>query len=242
MVFFIDPPYERPGGPGVKTVTSPADLTSSMAYIDTLDFEGFVPIGGTGAATYLVPGNIREIYLGAGAWVQGKLKFAPWVPTETAAPKHAPPFLVARASPCAPKAVTRRIRGPGVLDGSRFKYDQPQLEGADQHDTSLAVDAKANVLDGFLVDGIVIADNNHFATGSFSNSIVNNVKIIGWNGTNDGLQLGSCTTASNVFVRSGDDSLKVWGTDSKLTNATVWQNYNGAAMSCTIRTTRSSLR
>jgi hypothetical protein len=40
---------------------------------------------------------------------------------------------------------------------------------------------------------------------------VNDVKIIGWNGNNDGLQLGFTVRASNAFVRTGEDSLNMWG-------------------------------
>jgi hypothetical protein len=30
-----------------------------------------------------------------------------------------------------------------------------------------------------------------------------------------------------VFVRSGDDSKMMWGSDIAVTNAAVWQNHNG---------------
>jgi hypothetical protein len=42
--------------------------------------------------------------------------------------------------------------------------------------------------------------------------------------------LGSNTNVSNVFVRAGDDSLMVWGSYVNVTNATVWQNYNGGVV------------
>jgi len=35
---------------------------------------------------------------------------------------------------------------------------------------------------------------------------------------------------SNTFIRSGDDSLMVWGAPHTITNATVWQNYNGGVV------------
>jgi len=46
----------------------------------------------------------------------------------------------------------------------------------------------------------------------------------------DTLDLEDNTTASNVFVRSGDDSLMMWGSNITVTNATVWQNYNGGVV------------
>jgi hypothetical protein len=47
---------------------------------------------------------------------------------------------------------------------------------------------------------------------------------------NGGLRIGNGTTVSNEFVRSGDDSLMVWGSPLTVTNATVWQNYNGGVV------------
>ncbi len=76
----------------------------------------------------------------------------------------------------------------------------------------------------------IISDNNYYATDSLTHSTVNNVKVIAWNPNNDGLEFGLGTTVSNVFVRSGDDSLKMWGSKVNVTNATVWQGYNGGAV------------
>ena len=76
----------------------------------------------------------------------------------------------------------------------------------------------------------IISDHNHAATDPFFNSTVNNVKTISWNSNNDGLRLLDSTTATNVFVRSGDDSLMIWGSSVSVTNATVWQNYNGGVV------------
>ena len=38
------------------------------------------------------------------------------------------------------------------------------------------------------------------------------------------------TTATNVFIRSGDDSLMIWGSPVTEINATVCQNYNGGVV------------
>jgi hypothetical protein len=54
------------------------------------------------------------------------------------------------------------------------------------------------------------------------------MKVLGWNGNNAGLQLGLTVRVSNVFIRTADDSLKMWGSYITATNATVWQNWNGA--------------
>jgi hypothetical protein len=85
--------------------------------------------------------------------------------------------------------------------------------------------------DRFVLDGIIVSDSQCYATDLMVNAVINNVKIIGWNGHSDGLALGLKTRASNVFVRTGDDSLKMWGSSVAVTNATVWQNWNGAVVS-----------
>jgi hypothetical protein len=210
LAFFLNPPYQQPAGGNVLVVKSWGDLANAtQPAIDTLDFEGPLPIElwGTGMQAYTVPDNIRRIFLGSGAWVQGKLRFNPIASN--------PPTM-------------RSIYGPGVLDVSRFSY----LNRACPGDNSLyALTSTTSVaLDHFHIDGIVIIDHNHAANHSLFNSTVNNVKTLGWNGENAALRLGDNTTASNLFIRSGDDSLMMWGSSVMVTNTTVWQNYNGGVV------------
>jgi uncharacterized protein (TIGR03437 family) len=56
------------------------------------------------------------------------------------------------------------------------------------------------------------------------------MKTISWNSNNDALRFKDSTTATNVFIRSGDDSLMIWGSSVTVINATVWQNYNGGVV------------
>jgi len=123
-----------------------------------------------------------------------------------------------------------------VLDNSRFNYAYRQCRNSTtntddgyQSISWIPVGAAA-VPDRFVVDGMIITDNDYYATDWFMNSTLNNMKIIGWNGNNDGIQFGSTVQASNVFVRTGDDSLKMWGSYITVTNATVWQNWNGGVI------------
>jgi hypothetical protein len=214
LAFFLDPPYAPPlADSNVKVVSSWTDLADPHALdgITTIDFEGFVQVGGTGDGVLLVPGEVVNIFFGPSAWVQGKLRFA---------------------ADAEPMSHTRTLSGPGVLDGSRFDYESRACPGAQEYYalTSDPAAGKDPVLDNFVVDGIIIADHNHAAADLFANSQVNNVKTLGWNGENAALRLGNNTVASNLFVRSGDDSLMVWGTTVTVTNATVWQNYNGGVV------------
>ncbi len=214
LAFFLNPPYTAPTGGNVKVVHSWNDLIDPSSPvdalpIDTLDFEGQVELENTGKAVYPVPPNIVNVFLGPSAWVQGKLQFP------------------------ATSSGTTKIYGPGVLDGSLFDYlrrDCNDDNGPPSLSASDATDASGN-LNQFVVDGIIISDHNHQATDAFYNSTLNNVKTISWNSNNDALRLKDSSTATNVFIRSGDDSLMIWGSNDTVNNATVWQNYNGGVVS-----------
>lgn len=203
LVFFLDPPYDPPTGK-VKIITDDTDLTN-LNHFDTLLFQGTVELGGTGDEAYKVPTNITTIFLAPDAWVLGKLRF-----------KYS-------------GGIQKRVYGPGVLDGSRFRYDMRACNGDQgQHALSWEDTPTNSVADSFALDGIIITDHNHATDDLLINSTVNNIKSIGWNGLNGGFRLGDNTTASNVFLRCADDSLMMWGSNVTVINATVWQNYNGA--------------
>jgi hypothetical protein len=215
LAFFLNPQYDAPTG-NVKLINSTSDLVDVSAY-DTLDFESQIAfdagtdVEGAGAQVYQVPVNINTIYLGPNAWVQGKFRF------EQSNASH-----------------VRRIYGPGVLDGSLFNYAYRQCRSFDDHRAdgleSISVDGTPEYPDQLVLDGIVAWDNDFSALAILSAGIVNNMKILGWNGNNDAYRMGAGTTASNVFVRAGDDSLELWGPSVTVTNATVWQNASGGVV------------
>jgi len=206
LVFFLDPPYPPPTGTHVATITTNTDLTN-LTNFDTLIFQGTFALVGGGYSDYNVPTNIATIFLAPGAWVQGKLHFT------------------------YSGGVNKRVYGPGVLDGSRFCYALRSCPG-DPGDNSLSFDKTPghSPADTFSVDGIVMTDHNHATADLLVNGSVNNVKSIGWNSINGGFRLGDNTTVSNVFLRCGDDSLMMWGTNVTVRNATVWQTYNGGVV------------
>jgi uncharacterized protein (TIGR03437 family) len=213
LVFFLNPPYVKPTGSKVEVFSAPGDLTANLASFDTLDFEGTLAVDSTGAQAFVVPANIANVFLGPGAWVQGKLRFVQ-----------------------AGNGSTRRIFGPGVLDVSRFEYDLRACDAnsgyADQgyEAISLVDPPKNTVPDTFQLDGFVITDHNHAVADLLTGGTVNNVNTIGWNGLNGGFRIGQNTSVSNLFIRAGDDSLMMWGSLIRVTNATVWQNYNGGVL------------
>jgi uncharacterized protein (TIGR03437 family) len=218
LALYLDPPYTRPTGSNVKVVMSSSELNGDLSAYDTLDIEGTVAVPPrpgmvavpAGAVAFNVPTNISNIFLGPGSWLQGKLHFL-----QTGLAKE------------------RMVYGPGVLDVSRFEYDLRFCDTTtaypDQGYGAISLDANDKP-DKFVLDGIAIADQNLYATDILSNSRLNNVKDLGWNGNNDGFELGVNTVVTNVFIRSGDDSLKVWRPSVSISNATVWQNYNGGVV------------
>jgi uncharacterized protein (TIGR03437 family) len=218
LAIFLNPPYTRPTGSNVKVIGTPSDLTGDLSSFDTLDIESTVAVASTGAVAFIVPANINNIFLGPGAWLQGKLRF-----TESGVGN------------------IRRIYGPGVLDGSRFNYMNRHCSSTSDHPDDgyqsiswIRLPNKINgvptVADGFIVDGPILSDNDFYATDWFDNTTINNLKIIGWNGNNDGIQMGITVRVSNVFIHTGDDSLKMWGSYITVTNATVWQGWNGGVI------------
>ena len=216
MGIFLDPPYTRPSGSNVKVISAPADLTGNLSPFDTLDIEGTVAVASTGAQAFMVPANINNIFFGPGGWLQGKLR-----------------FIQSGAGN------TRKVYGPGVLDVSRFNYANRFCNSAsgnadDGYEsfswTPVPAGAKGGP-DKFVLDGLIISDSNYYSTAWFNNSTLNNVKVMGWNANNDGPQLGMNVRVSNLFVRTADDSVKMWGSYITVTNATVWQNWNGAPVS-----------
>ncbi len=209
LVFFLDPPYPAPAGTNVMTITTNTELTNvaSLRNFDTLIFQGTFELVAGGYSNYNVPTNINNIYLAPGAWVQGKLHF-----------KYT-------------GGAHKRVYGPGVLDGSLFCYALRSCPG-DPGDNSLSFTGTPSnsPADMYSLDGIVITDHNHAVADPLVNGSVNNVKSLGWNSINGGFRLGDNTTVSNVFLRCGDDSLMMWGSNVIVRNATVWQNYNGGVV------------
>ena len=217
LAFFLNPDYgPEPSGPNVMKVTNTSSLQGIPATIDILDFEGTVNFAAAGLADSLlvVPPHIKTLYFGENSWVQGKLRFEE-----------------------SGYGDTRLVYGPGVLDVSRFDYNRRHCHGPDGYPAK-SLDATANPLpanspgirDQYTFAGVIVSDTNFYATDLLDNATINNVKTIGWNGNNDGLELGTMTSVNNVFVRSGDDSLKMWGAYTNVTNATVWQNFNGGVI------------
>jgi hypothetical protein len=157
LALFLDPPYERPAGSNVKVIATPADLTADLSHFDTLDIEGTVAVGSTGAQAFIVAANIENIFLGPEAWLHGKLRFAQ-----------------------SGTGNTGKVYGPGVMDVSRFNYAYRQCRNSTVHTDDgyqslswIPLPAKINgvssVADRFEVDGLVVSDSDYYATDLWEN-------------------------------------------------------------------------
>ena len=96
---FLDPPYTRPTGSNVKVVPRPRTLPAISPRSTPWTSRERSLSRQPERAAFVVPANINNIFLGPGAWLQGKLRF-----TQSGVGN------------------TRKIYGPGVLDVSRFNY------------------------------------------------------------------------------------------------------------------------
>ncbi len=211
LVFFLDPPLTPPTpGPKVRVVQNKNDM-EHLDGIDTLDFESVV--GDQLPYVFDIPAHVKTVYLGDRAWLRGKIRFE-----EDGTGK------------------ARMLYGHGVIDASRFDYSLRHCGSGSGYKEqgykalSFGKLPKNGTPDCFRFNGFAISDTNFAATDTLSNCSINDVKILSWNGNNGGFLLGDNNLLTNVFLRDGDDSLMVWGKSISITNATVWQNYNGGVV------------
>jgi hypothetical protein len=93
----------------------------------------------------------------------------------------------------------RHIYGPGVLDGSQFNYLERDCL-TDDGLYPLSSLGSAAKLTNFVVDGIVISDQNHAADDPFFSSTIYNVKTLGWNSNNAALRVNDSTTVGGAWL------------------------------------------
>jgi hypothetical protein len=189
-------------------VTNPV-LHPMLVFANPL--EGVVPDPADPDVLYFGPGvhelgskvplrDDQTIYLAGGAWVKGTFI--------ANGPVH-----------------NLTIRGRGVLDGSfvdtgnqdQNKNQPGMIDIADQSSSNL------------LVEGITLANAPRFnvrALGRFTT--VENVKIIDWWWSADGMVGGNSSLLENNFIKVNDDSIKLFWGDTIARKNTIWQLENGA--------------
>jgi hypothetical protein len=113
-----------------------------------------------------------------------------------------------------------KIFGRGVLSAAKLNYRE-----------SHSIEAK-NQSDNIQVEGIVIADQKHFAIRLIGiNNTVKWIKTIGgWVYNTDGIAAFGGSQISNCFIWANDDSIKVYRNDITISDCVVWQLNNGAVI------------
>ncbi|HEY1485856.1 MAG TPA: hypothetical protein VGF84_07115 [Micromonosporaceae bacterium] len=142
----------------------------------------------------------ETVYLAGGAWVEGA-------------------FIAA-------DAVTNvTIKGRGVLDGlfmdtgnQDSNKNQPGMIDISDQDSS-------NVL----IEGITTVNAPRFNIRALAQyTTIENVKTMSWWYSTDGVVAGNKALIENSFIKSNDDSIKLFWGDEVVRGNTVWQLENGA--------------
>lgn len=112
------------------------------------------------------------------------------------------------------------IFGRGVLSGAKLNYRE-----------SHSIEA-INQSDNIRVEGIVIADQKHFAVRLIGNdNSVKWTKIVGgWIYNTDGIAAFTGSNVSNCFIWANDDAIKIYRSNTTVSDCVVWQLNNGGVI------------
>ncbi len=206
--------------------------------VDTLYFSpgvydlGQVP-SSVNTGIYVLHSN-EHIYLAAGAYVKGAFVTCPDSPATCT------------------DAADVSIRGRGILSGENFRRDYTVSEtnsNANALDAPMLIDFEGSaVVKGVwagqrnaLVEGITLIQAPYYnMTMSGINNRVDDVKLISWYPSTDGIVLGydyqvqgvehpGGGVLENSFFKDGDDSVKLYSSGLRVRNVVVWQSNNAGA-------------
>ena len=227
--------------PGMPIPASGAWGTRDGVAVDTLYFSpgvydlGQVP-SSINTGIYVLHSN-EHIYLAGGAYVKGAFATCPSTGTTT--------------TRCT-DASNVSIRGRGILSGENFKRDYTLSEtnaNADALDAPMLIDLQGSgVVNGAWVgeqdarvEGITLIQAPYYNIQmSGINNRVDDVKLISWYPSTDGIAVGYDYTVNNVehpgggaiensFFKDGDDSVKLYSSGLRVRNVVIWQSNNAAA-------------
>jgi hypothetical protein len=117
------------------------------------------------------------------------------------------------------------IRGRGVIDGLFLDTGNQDANKSQPGIIDIADQASSNVL----VEGITIVDAPRFNVRALARyTTIENVKTMSWWYSTDGMVGGNSSLLENNFVKSNDDSIKLFWGDTIARGNTVWQLENGA--------------
>jgi hypothetical protein len=142
----------------------------------------------------------QTVYLAGGAWVEGQFI--------ANGPVH-----------------NLTIKGRGVLDGLFADTGNQDLNKNQPGMIDVADQTSSNML----VEGITLVNSPRFNVRALAQyTTITNVKTMSWWYSTDGMVGGVNSLLENNFVKSNDDSIKLFWSNTIARRNTVWQLENGA--------------
>jgi len=120
-------------------------------------------------------------------------------------------------------ATGARVTGRGVFSGSHLPANPP---GSYTVPHLLDFDERSH---GVHIEGITLIDSPHYnLVARGDDSVVRNVKAIGWCFGTDGIGTGRRGLVEDCFLKVNDDALKLYRSGMIVRRCTIWQLENGA--------------
>ncbi|MER7276930.1 hypothetical protein ABT369_21055 [Dactylosporangium sp. NPDC000244] len=117
------------------------------------------------------------------------------------------------------------IKGRGVFDGKFMDLGDQELNKNQPGMIDIADQSSQNLL----VEGVTFVNAPRFNVRALAQyTTIENVKTMSWWYSTDGMVAGNKSLVENNFVKSNDDSIKLFWGDQVTRNNTVWQLENGA--------------
>lgn len=115
------------------------------------------------------------------------------------------------------------VRGRGILSGENLPANPPGTYTV-PHLLHLGGGS-----DRALVEGITLVDSPHYIViAQGADSVVRNIKTIGWHYGTDGVGIGPRGLVEDCFLKCNDDALKVYASGMIVRRCVIWQLENGA--------------
>lgn len=112
----------------------------------------------------------------------------------------------------------------GVLAGTPYPFHSPNFSWA-----LVNMEVNMDKGEGHFVHGVTLVDPPQYYFRSYADSVsVSNVRLASaWTYNTDGVVVGAGGSVSSSFIRSNDDSIKLYSPNTRHTDITVWQMGNG---------------
>ena len=114
-----------------------------------------------------------------------------------------------------------KITGRGILTGRKYSW-------ADNKAGNNDVDALIKLWDNCVINGLIYVDAPNHGLVAGNNTIIDNIKMLGWHGNNDGVRVGQRSVIKNSFMRSVDDHFYNFNVTVK--DSVLWAGHNGAIL------------